>query len=84
MIRGHLICNSRLLKNLNTYINEDHLLNEITQLSAEVNKIESNSGRSLHTIKMRNEIAKLEDQLSYAKHQANLLTQQFHKTESED
>ena len=84
MVRGHLICNSRLLKNLNTYINEDHLLIKITQLSAAVNKIESNSGRSLHTIKMRNEIAKLEDQLSYAKHQANLLTQQFHKAESED
>jgi len=40
MIRGHLISNSRLLKNLNTHINEDHLLNVITQLSAEVNKIE--------------------------------------------
>ena len=84
MVRGHLICNSRLLKNLNTYINEDHLLIKITQLSAAVNKIESNSGRSRHTIKMGNEIAKLEDQLSYAKHQANLRTQEFHKTESED
>ena len=84
MIRGHLICNSRLLKNLNTYINEDHLLIKITQLSAEVNKIESISGRSRRTIKLVKEIANLEDQLSYAKHQANLRTQEFHKTESED
>ena len=84
MTRGYLINNSRLLKNLNTYINEDHLLSTISQLSNEVNKIESVSGRSLHTIKMRSEIAKLEDQLSYSKYQANLRTQQFHKTRSED
>ena len=84
MTRGYLVNSSRLLKNLNTYINEDHLLSTISQLSNEVNKIESVSGRSLHTIKMRNEIAKLEDQLSYSKNQANLHTQQFRKTKPED
>ena len=84
MTRGYLINNSRLLKNLNTYINEDHLLSTISQLSNEVNKIESVSGRSLHTIKMRSEIAKLEDQLSYTKNKTNLRTQQSHKTKSED
>jgi hypothetical protein len=65
MNREHLVNNSRLLKNLDTYINEDKLMSSISELSNEVNKIESFSGRSLHTIKMRNEIAKLEDQLSY-------------------
>jgi len=84
MTQGYLVNNSRLLKNLNTYINEDHLLSTISQLCTEVNKIESVSGRSLHTIKMRNEIAKLEDRLSYSKNQANLRTQQFHKTNSQD
>ena len=84
MTRGYLINNSRLLKNLNTYINEDHLLSTIYQLSNEVNKIESVSGRSLHTIKMRSEIAKLEDQLSYTRNKTNLRTQQLHKTKSED
>jgi len=84
MTRGNLINNSRLLKNLNTYINEDHLLSTISQLSNEVNNIESISGRSQHTIKIRNEIAKLEDQLSYSKNQAILRTQQFRQTKSED
>ncbi len=84
MTREYLVNSSKLLKNLNTYINEDHLLSTISQLNNEVNKIESVSGRSLHTIKMRNEIAKLEDQLSYSKNQAILRTQQFRQTKSED
>ena len=84
MTRGHLINNSRLLKNLNTFINEDHLFSSISQLRNEVYKIESVSGRSLRTIKLRGEIARLEDQLSYSKNQANLRTQQFSKTKSVD
>jgi len=84
MNREHLVSNSRLLENLNTYINEDQLMSSISQLRNEIFKIESVSGRSLHTIKMRNEIAKLEDQLSYCKNQANLRTQQYCKTKSED
>ncbi len=84
MDRGHLVDNCRLLRNLNTYIDEDRLMRSISQLSNEVSQIESVSGRSLRTNKMRNEIAKLEDQLSYSKNQANLLTQQYYKTKSED
>ncbi len=84
MDRGHLVDNCRLLRNLNTYIDEDHLMRSISQLSNEVDKIESVSGRSLRTINLRNEIAKLEDQLSYSKNQAILRTQQFHNTKSED
>ena len=84
MDRGHLVDNCRLLRNLNTYIDEDRLMRSISQLNNEVDKIESVSGRSLRTNKMRNEIAKLEDQLSYSKNQSNLLTRQFHNTKSED
>jgi len=84
MTRARLVNNSRLLKNLNTYINEDHIFSSISQLRNEVFKIESVSGRSLRTIKLRNEIARLEDQLSYSKNQANLRTQQYCKTKSED
>ena len=84
MDRGHLVDNCRLLRNLNTYIDEDRLMRSISQLSNEIDKIESVSGRSLRTNKMRNEIAKLEDQLSYSKNQANLHTQQFRKTKPED
>ena len=84
MNRAHLVDNSRLLRNLNTYIDEDRLIRSISQLSNEVDKIESVSGRSLRTNKMRNEITKLEDQLSYSKNQANRLTRQFHTTKSED
>jgi hypothetical protein len=72
MNRMYLINNSRLLKNLNTSINTDHLLSTIDQLGHKVHKIESISGRSLYTIKMRSEIANLEDQLDYRKNQANL------------
>jgi hypothetical protein len=72
MNRGYLINNSRLLKNLNTSINTDHLLSTIDQLGQKVHKIESISGRSLYTIKMRSEIANLEDQLNYSENQANL------------
>jgi len=84
MDRGHLVENCRLLRNLNTYIDEDRLIRSISQLRKEVYKIESVSGRSLRTIKFRNEIAKLEDQLSYSKNQANLRTQQYCKTKTED
>jgi hypothetical protein len=59
-------------------------MRSISQLSNQVDKIESVSGPSLRTIKLRNEIARLEDQLSYSKNQSNLRTQQYYKTKSED
>ena len=80
----HLIYNCRLVKGLNTYINEDQLMGSIEQLNSEVNKIESISGRSLHTLQMRSEIAKLEDRLSYTQNQAKLRTQQYNSTKPED
>lgn len=84
MSPGQLSNNSRLLTNLDTHLNEDQLSSSIAQLSSEVNKIESVSGRSLHTIKIRSEITMLEDKLAYTRNQANLRTQQFHETKSED
>ncbi len=84
MDRGHLVDNCKLLRNLNTYIDEDRLMRSISQLSNEIDKIQSVSGPSLRTMNMRSEIAKLEDQLSYSKHQAILRTQQYYKTKSED
>jgi hypothetical protein len=84
MNRAHLVENCRLLRNLNTYIDEDRLMRSIYQLRKEVDKIESVSGRSLRTNKMQNEIAKLEDQLSYSKNQANLRTRQYRNSKSED
>lgn len=74
MTRTHLSNNSRLLKNLNTSVDEDHIFSTISHLRKEVFKIESVSGRSLRTIKLRNEIAKLEDQISYSRSQFNLRT----------
>ena len=84
MSRTHLFNNSRLLQNLNTSVNEDHIFSTISQLRKEVFKIESVSGRSLRTIKLRDEIAKLENQLSYSKNQSNLRMQEFSKTKSEN
>ncbi len=59
-------------------------MRSISQLRNEVFKIESVSGRSRRTIKLRNEIAKLEDQLSYSKNQGNIRTRQYYKTKPED
>ena len=84
MDRGHLVDNCKLLRNLNTYIDEDRLKRSISELRKEVYKVESVSGRSRRTIKLRNEIAMLEDQIAYSKNQANLLTRQYYKTKSED
>ena len=84
MTKEHFVAGSRLLQELNTCINEDQASSSISRITKEVEKIEAFSGRSLHTIKMRNEIAKLEDQLSYSKDQANLRTQHSHQTGSED
>ena len=84
MTRAHLVNNSRLLKNLNISVNEDHIFSTISQLREEVFKIESFSGRSLRTIKLRNEIANLEDQLSYSKNQSHLRTQQICKIKPEE
>ena len=84
MTWGHQVDNSRLLRDLNTSVNENHIFSTINQLRKEVYKIESVSGRSLRTIKLRNEIAKLEEQLSYSKIQSNLRTRQICKTKPED
>ena len=84
MTRRHLVNNSRLLRNLNTSINEDQLSSSISQLSNEVSKIESASGRLLRTIKMRNEIAMLKDQIRYSKNQADLRKQRFYKTKTKE
>jgi len=70
--QGHLHANSRLLQNLHIYINEDRVFGSISRLTKEVEKIELFSGPSLHTIKMRNEIARLEDKLAYCRNLASL------------
>ena len=66
MNREYLINTSRLLKNLTTSINADRLLSANDQSGHKVHKVESIIGRSLYTIKMRSEIANLEDQLNYS------------------
>jgi hypothetical protein len=80
MTQGHLGANSRLLQNLHSHINEDHVFSSISRLTQEVEKIESFSGPSLRTIKMRNEIAMLEDKMTYCRNQASLRREQFHES----
>ena len=84
MTKEHLTANSRLLQKLNAHINENRVFSSISQLTKEVEGIETFSGPSLHTIKMRNEIAMLEDKLAYGKHQTSLRTKQFRKITPED
>jgi hypothetical protein len=78
----HLTANSRLLHILNAHINyhlinEDRVFSSISLLTEEVEKIEVFCGRSLHTISMHNEIARLEDKLAYSKNQISLCTKKF-------
>ena len=80
MNQRHLATNSRLLQNLNTYIDEDQISSSILILRADVHKLESATGPSLRTIKMHNEIAKLEDQLEYCKEQAEFRTKAFRES----
>ena len=84
MTREHPAANSRLLQKLNAHINEDQVSSSISRLTKEVEKIETFSGRSLHTIKMRNEIAMLEAKLAYCNDQTNLRKKVFHKTKTEN
>ncbi len=77
MERSHLLTNSQLLANLNTYINEDQVSDSIIELKNDLNRIESATGPSKRTNKMRNEIAKLEDLLAYCKNQGKIHTQRF-------
>ncbi len=72
MTNRHFATNSRLLGNLRAHVNEGQIPSSICRLVNEVNKIESVSRRSLRTIAMRNEIAKLEDLLEYCRIQADL------------
>lgn len=84
MTREHPTANSRLLQKLNAHLNEDRVSSSIFQLSKEVERIETFSGPSLHTIKMRNEIAMLEDKLAYSKNRASLRTKQIRKITPDD
>lgn len=72
MEREKLWLNSHLIQSLNTCLNEDHISNSISQLSGQVKQIESVSGPSLRTIKLRNKIENLEDKLAYCIEQSNL------------
>ena len=74
MERNKLWFNSHLIRNLNTCINEDQISNSLNRLSSQVKQIESVSGPSLRTIKLRNEIEKLEDKLAFCREQAGLRT----------
>ena len=84
MNKEHLTANSRLLHSLNSHINEDQVFSSISALTSEVERIETFSGPSLHTIKMRREIAILEDKLAYCRRQASLRTKQYCMATSEN
>lgn len=77
MDRNKLWQNSRLVQNLNTYFNEDRISDSITQLKLRIHQIESVTGPSKRTSKMRAEISKLELELSYCREQAGFRTRRF-------
>ena len=64
--------NSRLIQSLDTSLDEDQILSSINRLTVQKKQIESVSGASLRTIKLRNEIEKLEEKLTYCREQTSL------------
>ena len=74
MDHGHIVINSRLLQNLNTYIDEDDVAGSIARLSTEIDKIESSGGKSARSCDLRRDNASLENQLAYSREQADLRT----------
>ena len=58
------------LDDTNTDTDEEQILESISRLSIEVNRIESTTGPSKRTHCMRTEIERLESQLAYFENQA--------------
>jgi hypothetical protein len=54
------------MKRIDAFASEDELVESLHRLRQKVNNIESVSGRSLHTTRMRNEISRLEALQVYA------------------
>ena len=77
MDRKKLWLNSRLIQSLNNHLDEDQISKSIDQLSSQVKKIESVSGPSLRTLKLRSEIKKLENNLAYCKDKISLQMGKF-------
>ena len=67
---------SKLLKSHNTHLDEDQILESITKLRVEINRIESTTGPSRRCVCIRNEIKRLGRQLVYCKKQAKERTDQ--------
>ena len=67
---------SEHLGSLNTNFEEDQILESITKLRVEFNRIESTTGPSKRTDCIRNEIKRLGRLLAYCKIQAKELTDQ--------
>lgn len=72
--------NSLLLADLNAYISEDQISSAIIKLGNEVNSIESVCGPSFRTSNIRDEIAKLEEQLDNCNNRGIIRSQLFCKT----
>ena len=70
MIQTHSSFSSLLLSNLNIEINEHEIRELVLTLNTEIAKIESVSGRSLHTIILCNKVELLNEKLAYCKDQA--------------
>jgi hypothetical protein len=67
---------SKLLNSHNTHLDEDQILESITKLRVEINRIESTTGPSKRSACIRNEIERLGRQLAYCKNQAKERTDQ--------
>ena len=72
MIQTHSLISSLLLSNLNIEINENEIRELILALDTEIAKIESVSGRSLHTIILRSKGEMLNEKLAYCKDRARI------------
>jgi hypothetical protein len=67
---------SKLFNSRDTHLDEDQILESITKLRVEFNRIESTTGPSKRSACIRNEIKRLGRQLVYCKNQAKERTDQ--------
>ena len=80
MNREQLTANRMLMIDLNPHLNENQISNSIIissiiKLRNEINRIESVTGPSIRTTKMRGQIAKMEKMLAYSKNLSDIYDQ---------
>lgn len=77
MNSSYLRVNSRLLSGLQTCVDEDEIGHKIADLQLTIDRIESASGPSRRTLKLRNSVSWLQELLDFCRTQAEIRTLRY-------